>query len=183
MRRDKSREVARLPLLHGKSLGVNYGGLHQVRLLNRPKGSPWLLSFERRFGDRYAALSDLEGVNALALLLPIVNRFGGSKRDREAAVAMLEGDPNPMAQIEQAARYNSYLDSLPRAVRLALEMAAHEDAERATAAGQLALLELAWREAESVAAVADSLLIPNEVHNAWLRLKQGSRPLEVGKGA
>jgi hypothetical protein len=47
-----------------------------------------------------------------------------------------------------------------RHVRLALEMAAQEAAERRALEGELALLEQAWREAEEIAAIADSLLMP-----------------------
>ena len=42
--------------------------------------------------------------------------------------------------------------------RLALEMAANEDAERKALEGELALLEEAWREAEEIAAISDHLL-------------------------
>jgi hypothetical protein len=40
---------------------------------------------------------------------------------------------------------------------LALEMALHEESERAALAGELSGLEAAWREAEEIAAIADSL--------------------------
>jgi hypothetical protein len=40
---------------------------------------------------------------------------------------------------------------------LALEMALHEETERRALAGELAALEAAWREAEEIAAIADSL--------------------------
>lgn len=44
-------------------------------------------------------------------------------------------------------------------VRLALEMAAHEETERRAMAGELRLLEREWRTAEAVAAIADGLAI------------------------
>ena len=47
---------------------------------------------------------------------------------------------------------------LPDVDRLALEMAANEDAERKALTGELRQLEDAWREAEEVAAIADHLL-------------------------
>ncbi len=47
---------------------------------------------------------------------------------------------------------------IPDVDRLALEMAANEDAERKALAGELAQLEDAWREAEEIAAIADHLL-------------------------
>lgn len=40
---------------------------------------------------------------------------------------------------------------------LALEMALNEESERRAMAGELALLEAAWREAEEIAAIADAL--------------------------
>ncbi|HEU4630283.1 MAG TPA: hypothetical protein VFS08_11105 [Gemmatimonadaceae bacterium] len=49
------------------------------------------------------------------------------------------------------------LPKLPLVDRLALEMAANEDAERRAMEGELAALEAAWREAEEIAAIADAL--------------------------
>jgi hypothetical protein len=46
---------------------------------------------------------------------------------------------------------------LPLVDRLALEMAANEDAERRAMEGELTALEAAWREAEEIAAIADAL--------------------------
>jgi hypothetical protein len=52
---------------------------------------------------------------------------------------------------------------------LALEMALHEDTERVALEGDLAALETAWREAEEIAAIADTLLIPEGIQR---RLQQ-----------
>jgi hypothetical protein len=68
---------------------------------------------------------------------------------------------------------------LPQPVRLALEMAAHEDVERRAMEGELALLEAAWREAEEVAAIADGLLVPAGVA-ARLRALKGEGAPEEG---
>jgi hypothetical protein len=47
--------------------------------------------------------------------------------------------------------------------RLALEMALHEDAERAALEGELDELERAWQEAEEIANIADNLLVPESL--------------------
>jgi hypothetical protein len=61
-------------------------------------------------------------------------------------------------------------------VRLALEMAAHEESERRALEGELEMLEEAWREAEEIAAIADRLLIPESIEN-WIRThKKNHRP-------
>ena len=49
------------------------------------------------------------------------------------------------------------LVELPPVDLLALEMAANEDTERRAMEGELADLERAWREAEEIAAIADTL--------------------------
>lgn len=49
------------------------------------------------------------------------------------------------------------LPRLPLVDRLALEMAANDDTERRALEGELALLEWAYREAETLAAISDSL--------------------------
>jgi hypothetical protein len=49
------------------------------------------------------------------------------------------------------------LHVVPDVDRLALEMAANEDAERHALSGELRSLEEAWREAEEIAAIADRL--------------------------
>ena len=44
--------------------------------------------------------------------------------------------------------------------RLALEMSVNEEAERRALEEEIAPLEVAWREAEEIAAIADNLLTP-----------------------
>ena len=72
--------------------------------------------------------------------------------------------------------WSTGLFALDQVQRLALEMALHEEAERAAMQGELAMLELAWREAEEIAGIADSLLVSPEVDRAWKDLKDGAAP-------
>lgn len=53
---------------------------------------------------------------------------------------------------------HTLLDRVPDVDRLALEMAANEDAERRALTGELMQLREAWREAEEIAGIADHLL-------------------------
>jgi hypothetical protein len=55
---------------------------------------------------------------------------------------------------------------------LALEMALHEEAERRAIQGELADLERAWREAEEIAGIADSLLVPEGVDASMDKLRR-----------
>lgn len=127
-------------------------------------------------------------MRAAARLLPTVNRFGGSKRQVGDAVAVLEaaGDPQRAlldvqqqigatdsdarwrrttkgwwdADVEAIKKLPGALHSLEPRYRLALEMALHEESERRAMDGELTALEAAWRQAEEIAQIADTLLLP-----------------------
>ncbi|HEU4993304.1 MAG TPA: hypothetical protein VFT29_00710 [Gemmatimonadaceae bacterium] len=64
------------------------------------------------------------------------------------------------------------LTSLPKEVRIALEMASHEEHERRALEGELALLEAAWREAEEIAKIADDMFLPASAADRLRELKQ-----------
>ena len=57
----------------------------------------------------------------------------------------------------------SNVGALPARLRLAMEMALHEDDERRALDGALRELESRWREAEEIARIADGLLMPSDV--------------------
>jgi hypothetical protein len=65
------------------------------------------------------------------------------------------------------------LFSLAAPYRLALEMALHEEAERRAMEGELQELERAWRDAEEIAAIADSMFVPESVEEQFRKLKGG----------
>ncbi len=59
-------------------------------------------------------------------------------------------------------------------MRLALEMAAHEEVEQQAMQGELSTLERAWREAEEIAAIADRLILPAAVERAIEKYRNSS---------
>ena len=113
-----------------------------------------------------------EGEDALRVLratLPTLNALGGKARAVEAAVSEISEQGHAHAFLERVAiRSEGYLRRgvpgslvrMPGPVRLALEMALHEEDERRALEGELWRLEQAWREAEEIAAIADRLLLP-----------------------
>lgn len=70
-----------------------------------------------------------------------------------------------------ANNWNTGIFALDPVQRLALEMALHEEAERAALHGELAALAAAWREAEEIAGISDSLLVPTDVDDKFTKLK------------
>ncbi|MGH7720860.1 MAG: hypothetical protein ACREON_18695 [Gemmatimonadaceae bacterium] len=112
-----------------------------------------------------ASLTGDAALRAAAQLMPAVNHMGGTRAKVTEAVGLLEHADSPAAYFGQAVRFSrDTLDpavkNLPDSVRLALEMAAHEEAERRALEGELARLEADWKEAEEIAAIADNLLVP-----------------------
>jgi hypothetical protein len=55
-------------------------------------------------------------------------------------------------------------------------MALHEESERRAMDGELAELERAWRDAEEVAGIADSLGLPESIEEKLRRLKEPDTP-------
>ena len=139
--------------------------------------------------DRGEAEYELHGdvaIRAAGVLLPQMNLAGGSKADVSRAVDLLErleGDParvyshaaNPGARAFErrvTEGKTQQLGKLSTSVRLALEMAAHEDSERRALEGELHELEAAWKGAEEIAGIADDMFLPASVTTELARLKR-----------
>lgn len=118
---------------------------------------------------------------------PRLNRAGAPADRIRGAVELIaesggaEGLPRYLARhrarftAQQTFGDSGDLPSLPTEVRLALEMAAHEEEERALLAGELAALEAQWRGAEEEAAISDDLLLPPGVREKLAALRRAQR--------
>jgi hypothetical protein len=122
----------------------------------------------------------LRGNDALPLLrrmLLHVNRAAAPRSIIADGVQLIEeaGGPERFPRWASTKRHDwgrqqTYGDTgdiayIPVAARLAFEMALHEDSERRAMDGELAELTRAWRDAEGVASIADSLLTPPAVQS------------------
>jgi hypothetical protein len=143
---------------------------------------------------------ELEGGEALRvarMVLTRANRDGGARLDVDIAlrwvaeagsgeayiasiahrVARSREEVHPLAgtRLEPTNVYSGQLWRLPDLTRLALEVAVSDEAERRALEGELAALERAWREAEEVAAIADSLLLSPAIEARVARLRGEAR--------
>ncbi len=188
----RRRLVARVPVRGGKPLLVRGSHLEQARLQpDRDSDSGWSLKLPHAGGE--AMLRGRVAVQATGLIMPRVNARGASKQQVQAAVQLIEGfgDPQRFLQLGAAPESASFvanprffgrrgrrwrptggLPQLPLSTRLAIEMAVNEENERAALEGELELLEMAWREADEIAAIADNLTIPPEVDQQLERMKR-----------
>lgn len=135
------------------------------------------ISFRLKDATNDITLTGEDALKTAGKLMPAVNEEGAKVKDVQAAVKIIGELANPTELFE---RYSGLagrlalpkknprgdgspghrISSLPHEVRLALEMAAHEEQERRALEGELAILEAAWREAEEVAKIADNMFTP-----------------------
>lgn len=143
--------------------------LHHVRVFER-EGD---VALHVRHSRGTLALTGSLAIGAARVLLPWMNRGGGSGRQVTRAIALLDAQELDTGRWSQsvatrdALALGIALSTLPPERRLAAEIAANENLERRAMEGELALLERAWRDAEEVAAIADNLLVPPFVQQ-WL---------------
>jgi hypothetical protein len=149
------------------------------------------MAIDLRFKNGSARFEGREAERVAAMVIPTVNRFGGSKARVAEAVDEIErvgGPEGYLAYVAGAAHawtdtdrassprrrgrfrstgydwsFSHGLYALAPAHRLALEMALHEESERRAMTGELEQLEEAWRSAEEIAGIADNLLLPDAV--------------------
>ncbi len=190
----RQRVVARVRAGDGTQLPLTRLDLNEVRLVPADAPQGWVLSVPHRSGrSRREWWSDYAGaqgettelrgslaLHAAARLLPKLNPYGGNERQVHDAVELIE-TPRDLGRLFRVVaakpgyapgrlfdRDVSVLKTMRPAVRLALELAAHEETERHAFEGELQELEEAWREAECIAAIADRLLVPEEIEE-WIR--------------
>jgi hypothetical protein len=183
------RVVTRMETPDGEVHLVRGTDADEARLMPSSEPQGWRLVVPHASG-----LTELRGKTALRAAGPIfanLNWGGGSQKQVQTAVAELERVNDPaklfatavdrlggrvIARAVEAERY--VIRYLPTEMILALEMAANDEIERQAIEGELRLLEEAWREAEEIAAIADTLLLPSAVEQFIAKHKPKSPSAE-----
>ena len=148
-----------------------------VRDAHRKDPPGWSGTVRRNSKD----VAVVTGASARALLartMVHVNRKGATTATLGEANRLLENVGSVDQVIATAARAGAALGNHagdhPNVIKptdaLVLEMALHEESERRALEGELAALEAAWREAEEIAAIADSLPGSAAMHRLIHRL-------------
>ena len=187
----KKKVVARVRDAEGKRLCVVKKDISDVEIARRDGSDAWSLIVPYRpreknglFGStgrgrrETAELHGTAALRAAGMILPKVNSWGGTSVQVKRAVELIEEARAPERLFASAAadrrvrtRFGfdvdpaSKVSKIDASLRLALEMAAHEESERRALEGELAILEAAWREAEEIASIADRLLIPQSIED------------------
>ncbi len=166
-----------------------------LRVPFQPPGSAASSSDARLSGWRFNQGIELAtlitgdaALQAASKLLPAINASGAKRGEVESAVQLIGEVAEPAGLFERYASLppeisrrsrndgspGRLLTNLPREVRLALEMATHEESERRALEGELSLLTDAWEEAEEIAAIADDLFVSDETRARLSGLKRES---------
>lgn len=128
-----------------------------------------LMSTVNRFGGSRAqvqeAVAFLEDAGSPeAALVRVQQRHGWNVGDKQWGVKTSGSKGWVDIRRTGVPKLKGALHTLDVRERLAIEMALHDEAERAAMQGELAQLEAAWREADEIAKIADDLLTPASVH-------------------
>jgi hypothetical protein len=141
-------------------------------------------------GDYTIDVFQDDAVRVAGQLLPGINSSGAKRSEVNEAVEIIGRSGGTDRLFERYAASTMYMSSsgvthlpakdnliaqLPREVRLAMEMAVHEDTERRALEGELAVLEEAWRQAEEIAAISDNLFVSDETKERLAALKNEAK--------
>ncbi len=155
-------------------------------------GDPWGLLL--RHGRNELHLRGDDARRATARIMPKVNAGGASRTRVQSAVQRIESVGDPQRYLDEIARRPPPPARRRRArgpagiarfdleTRLAVEMAVNEENERIALAGELALLELEWKDAEELAAIADTLGLPREIDEQIETMRARTRGDDAGGG-
>jgi hypothetical protein len=186
----RNRTVASLRDDAGQVIRVKREHLSESTMIIGDDGT---FALEVQHTQGRVGIEGAEARRAAAVLFPAANQGGGTKGDVRLAVTRLVDAGGAEAYLRQIARQSdrqsridekgrrllgaehgpqaSGLLAIPISARLAIEMALHEEQERRALEGELAELEQAWREAEEIGAIADSLLLPSWIDDTIERFR------------
>jgi len=191
------RTVARLRTPEGRLLTLKGHQLERASFIRREDGEGFDLRVAHTGGDTLFTGEQAERM--AGTLMARVNRSGGKKTTIQDAVRRIEEANHPEAFLRATIeRHGSSLvvpaigplgrvvkdpkkvaaKEIPGSIarldnptRLAVEMAIHEEQERRALEGELFLLEQAWKDAEEIAGISDTLLLPEGTEEALGRLR------------
>src|SRR5689334_9350654 len=189
--------VAKIKAPNGEMLRVRRRHLLETTI---EPGAHQPLAVNLRYAGGQTYFEGPEAMHVASRIIPAANRFGGSKESVASAVEQIEREGSAEAFLERLASvaavttrpksgltswsrrqrrfqrwnndWNTGVFAMSSVHRLALEMALHEEAERAAMEGELQALETAWREAEEIASISDSLLLPTTVDQVFEDIKR-----------
>jgi hypothetical protein len=197
-----SRTLVRIREEDGKILKLKAPHLEKARILSAGEDDEWVIEINK--GNLNRRWEGAEALQIANRIIPSINRGGAGKATVQDAVREIEAAGHPMEFLKMASieangdggnlwtraegdgswraikeKHIGLVHKLPRHTKLALEMALHEEQERRALQGELKSLEAVWKQAEEIAAISDSLLLP-EGADEFLEEHRRDGALETG---
>ena len=127
------------------------------------------------------ALTGETAARAISAMLPFMNSWGATRKEVDTAVQFATDGlhidrPQTTLELVTAAYAPERRPAHHRAGPLALEMALHETDERRAMEGELAELAARWKDADTIARIADGLLLPDAIEARVETLKRDNVP-------
>jgi len=178
-----SRTLVKLRTEDGRKLKLNDHDLKQTRLLPSDDDVGFRVEVKKRRWADKRSFGGEEARRIASVLLPKINRRGGSRPVVQGAVAEIAHAGHPeafMRELIDGKRFTSrkgvpgYVNKMPKPTQLALEMALHEEQERRALEGELWRLEQAWKAAEEIAGISDDLLLPEGAEDFVAEQRKGA---------
>jgi hypothetical protein len=151
-----------------------------LRIIPSETAQGWALRFA--LDGKFLDFQGQEAVHIAHIIAPAMNAGGAGPDAINTAVREIEIAGSPEQYFTRVLKYGQtkgwrYTDlrAYPQEMRLAFEMASHEETERAAMEGELEQLERDWREAEEIAAIADNMFVPRAITDYIERLKGSAR--------
>jgi hypothetical protein len=141
-----------------------------IRIIPGEGGQAWGLRFA--LDGKFLDFHGQDALHTSHLIAPAINVKGARPSDVNVAVRDIEIAGSADRYFSKILKFGQSkgwhytgINEYPEHMRLAFEMAAHEETERAAMDGELTQLENDWRDAEEIAAIADNLFLPKAVND------------------
>jgi hypothetical protein len=191
VRGNPNKVVAKIRAADGEMMHVRRRHLRETRVMPRgERDAP--IALHLRFKNGHRLIEGPDALRVASLVVPHVNRYGAGKQTVADAVRSIEEAGSPVDYLARMGHVGALVTAAPvkrrwwterryddtglfgfsPIDRIALEMALHEDIERRAMEGELEMLERSWQEAETEAAIADSLTDTPELTQKLAQLHQ-----------
>lgn len=166
---------ARVVLPDGRVTRLTFGNT-MTASLHPDEEHGWAV--ECRTGNEDVVARGPAAQRTLRGVLTASNSRGGRDKRISEAISLLQGAGGAESYLRRlalAARATNapQISGYPADVRLALEMALHEDSERRALEGELAGLEADWALAEEIGHIADNMFVPANVLDRLTAARDG----------
>jgi hypothetical protein len=148
-----------------------------IRIIPSQLDQGWALRFA--LDGKFLDFEGDEAYHTAHIVAPAINVGGASSKATQEAVDEIETVGSATEYFRRVLDWGQKrhyqvtpLNEYPAPMRLAFEMASHEETERAALEEDLSQLEADWKEAEEIASISDNMFLPQSITDFISRAKR-----------